>query len=91
MFLLADKYGETAALTVGYANEFRGLLFTDRNNGNMTEALWGLRARGGGPTAFEWSDLNNNGAGAEFWLNHRGRKSYWNPIDNPGLRITGPK
>ena len=54
-FLISAKYGTGAAEYVGLANEMRGLLINDRQNGNIIRALTGQAG-----TAFEWKDLQHN-------------------------------
>lgn len=72
MSLIADKHGEKAALNIGWANEWRGLLINDRQSGNMVNALSGERANNGGGTAFEWSDISNNYKGLVKWRTYKG-------------------
>ncbi|WP_150546756.1 RHS repeat-associated core domain-containing protein [Mesonia oceanica] len=72
MFLIADKHGEKAALSIGWGNEWRGLLINDRQSGNMMNALTGRRANNGAGTAFEWSDISNNYKGLVKWRTYKG-------------------
>ena len=72
MSLISEKHGEKAALSIGWGNEWRGLLINDRQSGNMTNALGGERANNGGGTAFEWSDISNNYKGLVQWRTYKG-------------------
>jgi len=49
MFLLSSVFGTTTAEIIGDLNEVRGLIITDRQNGNMKRALLGKPAQNGGP------------------------------------------
>jgi RHS repeat-associated protein len=71
VFLMIEVFGiENTSLVVS-ANEWRGLLFTDRNNDNMINALLGRPANGGGPTGFQYSDIIHNFEGAQKWRQYQ--------------------
>lgn len=71
MFLVAERYGKSAAITIGNSNEIRGLLVNDRQAGNMWRALGGARG-----TAFEVADLLNNKMGLILWDKYHGNTSF---------------
>ena len=67
MFLLSSKYGTSISGIIGNANEARGLIITDRQNGNMIRAIMGMPAQKGGPTGFEYTDLLFNELGRNWY------------------------
>lgn len=70
MFLTSESYGPEFANFVGNSNEIRGLLFNDRQAGQMMNALRGI-----GNTAFEWTDLEHNDVGIQKWRTYRNSPS----------------
>ena len=66
MFLVSDNYLPEYAGFIGGANEIRGLLVNDRQQGQMMDALKGV-----GNTAFEWRDLADNYEGIQKWRAYR--------------------
>ncbi len=71
MFLLTSRFGPASAWIVGAGNETRGLIINDRQSGNMINALTGKPANGttSDPTAFEWSDFEENKVGRKLFDN----------------------
>lgn len=70
MFLTSESYGPEFANFVGNSNEIRGLLFNDRQAGQMMNALRGI-----GKTAFEWTNLEHNDVGIQKWRTYRNSPS----------------
>ncbi|MCA4900649.1 MAG: fibronectin type III domain-containing protein, partial [Cytophagales bacterium] len=72
MFLTAEAYGPGFAMSIGDANELRGLFINDWQSGNFWNALFNRPARGGGPTAHEWKDVIRNHEGLNKWRAYHG-------------------
>ena len=84
MATIADEYGASVAANIGFGNELRGLLINDRQSNNMMNALMGRPANNGGPTAFEWSDIENNSTGLAKWRLRNG----YHPDQNGDGKVT---